>query len=231
MDHQLSTDNRITQRKTQKTVITKSTSHAALHSFKWNQSPAVAVEENQKLSCSSGGVDNNEKSIYPEVFGLQPEDIHKELLSSVNINSIPSTFTSQSEPTSCLSVNHVTKNKSFTDSLIMKETKKASDRVTTTTHQQPAVTCAFLGDNHMDDWKSQFPLSFDCDFPGNVDPKVFFELPPDVQIDLMSEWKQQKLVLKDQSSRKPGRSLMTKDRKAAGKGSQTNSLLKYFKPS
>lgn len=64
-----------------------------------------------------------------------------------------------------------------------------------------------------------------------MDPKVFSELPPDVQRELLSEWKQQKLVLKSPSSRKSGQSVKAKDKKAVGKNSQANNLFKYFKPS
>lgn len=83
----------------------------------------------------------------------------------------------------------------------------------------------------MEEGKFHFPQSDDYEFPGNVDPKVFSELPPDVQRELLSEWKQQKLMVKNPSSRKSGQSFLTKDRKAAGKINQANSLLKYFKPS
>ncbi|GAA6218683.1 DNA polymerase iota [Lates japonicus] len=238
----------------QKTVTTKSpqSSEAALHGFKWKQSSVVAVEDPplQTADCSTARSDPDETNnavthrlppnVDPEVFSLLPEDIQKELLSPAYVNSLPSTSTSPSAPVVVPDVLHMTKNKSprsFTGSKNTENFKETlnksdlSDRVTTVNHHRPAGTIVFPGGNVMEDGRPSFPRSSDCEFPGNVDPEVFSELPPDVQRELMSEWKQQKPVLKIPSSRKPGRSLMTKDRKAAGKGSQANSLLKYFKPS
>lgn len=244
MDHQLSTHSVITQHTSQKTVTTKSprSSEAALHGFKRKQSPVVAVEDLllQKMSCSKARPDPDETdnmvtdrlppNVDPEVFRLLPEEIQKELLSPAYTNSPSCTSRSSVE---VVDVPYETKNKSpqiFTD---IKDVSKLDpfDRQTIVNHQSPAGTSAFPGENIMDEGGLSFPWSSDCEFPGNVDPKVFSELPPDVQRELMSEWKQQKPVLKTPSSRKPGRSLMTKDRKAAGKGSQTNNLFKYFKPS
>ncbi|XP_038858315.1 DNA polymerase iota isoform X3 [Salvelinus namaycush] len=74
--------------------------------------------------------------------------------------------------------------------------------------------------------------SADCGFPGNVDPKVFSELPPEVQRELLSEWRQQIPVLKISSSlKKQGKSPLAREKKAPAKSSQANDLLKYFKPS
>lgn len=250
MDHQFKTHSRITQHPSQKTVTTKShcSSEAALHGFKWKQSSVVSVEDNQKLSHSreESGPDGKTvthglpPNVDPEVFKLLPKEIQKELLSPAYINSFPSSSTSPSEPVAVPDASHITENKSpqqFTDSKNVKDVTEVikeldpSDRAATVNHQQSADTCAFPGENVMEEGKLNFPRSDDYEFPGNVDPKVFSELPPDVQRELMSEWKQQKLVLKNPSSSKPGRSFLTKDRKAAGKGNQANSLLKYFKPS
>ncbi|XP_045890881.1 DNA polymerase iota [Micropterus dolomieu] len=220
MDHQF-----ITQHASQ-------SSEAALHGVERKQSPVVAVKDPplQKVSCSRARSDPDETdnmvthqlppNVDPEVFGLLPEDIQEELLSPAYTNSLPSTSVSS---VSVVDVSHLTKNKypqSSTDS-----------DLTTANHQSPAGTTVFPGENIMEEGRLSFPWSSDCEFPGNVDPKVFSELPPDVQRELMSEWKQQKPALKTPSCRKPGRSLMTKDRKAAGKGSQANNLFKYFKPS
>lgn len=250
MDHQFSPHSVITRRTSQKTVTTQSPccSEAALHGFKREQSLAVAVEDPplQTVSCNTVRSDFDEKddtvtnrlppNVDPEVFRLLPEEIQKELLSPAYTNSVPSTSSS----VTVTDAPHITKNKtpqSFTDSQNIKAIKEASnkldslDRLVTVNHQSPEGTSAFPGENVMGEGRLSFPWSSDCEFPGNVDPKVFSELPLDVQRELMSEWKQQKPVLKTTSSRKPGRSLMTKDRKAAGKGSQANNLLKYFKPS
>ncbi|XP_034728980.1 DNA polymerase iota [Etheostoma cragini] len=248
MDHQFSTPCFITEPTSQKTVTTKSphSSEAALHGFKRKQSPVVAVEDPllQRVSCSTARSDPGATNIAhrlppnvdPEVFWLLPEEIQKELLSPASANPLPGTSSSSS----AVNAPYITKNKSpqsFADSQTIKDIKEAaeklvpSNRPTTVNPHRPEGTYVFPEENVMEEGRPSFPQSSDCEFPGNVDPKVFSELPLDVQRELMSEWKQQKPILKTASSRKPGRSLMTKDRKAAGKGSHANSLFKYFKPS
>uniref|UniRef100_A0A4W6ECX6 Polymerase (DNA directed) iota n=1 Tax=Lates calcarifer TaxID=8187 RepID=A0A4W6ECX6_LATCA len=214
-------------------------SSQTLHGFKWKQSSVVAVEDPllQTADCSTARSDPDETNnavthqlppnVDPEVFKLLPEDIQKELLSPAYVNSLPSTSTSPSAPAVVPDVPHMTKNKSphsFTSSKNIEDFKEALNKSDLSDRETTERTSWKTGDRPS-------PWSSDCEFPGNVDPEVFSELPPDVQRELMSEWKQQKPVLKIPSSRKPGRSLTTKDRKAAGKGSQANSLLKYFKPS
>nr|XP_020444050.1 DNA polymerase iota isoform X2 [Monopterus albus] len=226
-DHQFSTHGMAAQHLSLKTVTTKSprSSEAALHGFKWKQSTVVAEEENQKASCCTTGSDPGETNdtvthqlpanIDPKVFKLLPEEIQKELLSPAYVNCLLSTSDSQNIKDVTAAANEL----------------EPSDRVSAVNHQQPAGTSAFPVENVLEEEKLSFPQSSDCEFPGNVDPKVFSELPLDVRMELMSEWKQQKPVLKAPFSRKPVRSLITKERNALGKGSQTNSLLKYFKRS
>lgn len=67
------------------------------------------------------------------------------------------------------------------------------------------------------------------DIPPNVDPYVFSQLPADVQRELLTEWKQQKPVLKI-PSKHSHKTSNTKDKKNAAKGIQCNNILKYFKP-
>ncbi|XP_030647515.1 DNA polymerase iota [Chanos chanos] len=67
-----------------------------------------------------------------------------------------------------------------------------------------------------------------ADFPHNVDPCVFSQLPADMQRELLSEWRQQKPIFK-MPSRPSGTGGASRDKKT--KGPQTNNLLKYFKPS
>ncbi|XP_030593380.1 DNA polymerase iota isoform X2 [Archocentrus centrarchus] len=232
MDHQCSTDGMITQHKKQPTTQSSSCSEAPLHGFRWQQNPVVAVGETQNASCSTAGCDPNEAvntgtqlppNVDPEVFKLLPEEIQKELLSPAYVSSLCSTSTSQSGADG-LHMSETKPPQTLTDSENVNDIKDAAS------HQWPAGTSAFPGEDVMEEGGLSFPQSSDCEFPGNVDPKVFSELPLDVQRELMSEWKQQKPVLKTPSSKKPGRSLMTKDRKAAGKSSQANNLFKYFKP-
>ncbi|XP_061874719.1 DNA polymerase iota isoform X2 [Colius striatus] len=68
-------------------------------------------------------------------------------------------------------------------------------------------------------------------FPPNVDPKTFYELPPDVQKELLAEWKSEEPASK-RSMEKPSEKHRTSKgrRNAAPCLSQSNSLLRYFKP-
>lgn len=190
-----------------------------------------------------------------EVFKLLPEEIQKELLSPAYANSLPSSLmasTSQSTPVAGADVPQISDNTSLQspapsmpvplslpDSQNLRDRKETakeldpSDRATVVNQQRPSGTTAVPGENIMEEGRLSFPKSFDCEFPVNVNPEVFSELPPAVQRELMSEWKQHKPVLKTSTStsRKPGRSSMTKDKKTAGKSSQSNNLLNYFKPS
>uniref|UniRef100_A0A3B4GJL2 DNA polymerase iota n=1 Tax=Pundamilia nyererei TaxID=303518 RepID=A0A3B4GJL2_9CICH len=248
MDHQFGTDGMITQHNKQPAIqssSSSSSSEAPLHGLRWKQNFAVIVEETRNASCSTAGCDPDETAnavtrlppnVDPEVFKLLPEDIQKELLSPAYVSSLYSTSSSQSG-TDVPSTSKSKLPETLTDSESISDTKDAanklnsSNRVTTVNHQGKAGTSAFPEEEVMEEGGLSFPRLSDCEFPGNVDPKVFSELPPDVQRELMSEWKQQKPILKTSSSKKPGKSLMSKDRKAPGKGSQANNLFKYFKPS
>ncbi|XP_063754370.1 LOW QUALITY PROTEIN: DNA polymerase iota [Eleginops maclovinus] len=239
LDHPASTHSVIIQHTSKKTVTTKRprSSEAALHGFKGKQSPVVAVEDTRRVSCSTAMSHHEETNVPvtnqlppnfdPEVFRLLPEEIQKELLTPAYTNYPPGTSVSSSALVDPPGITQ----KSFNDS--QKDIKEAlnklgpSDRPTTVNHQRPVGT----REDVMEEGRMSFARSSDYDFPGNVDPKVFSELPPDVQRELMSEWKQKQPVLKTPSSKKPGRILTTKDRKAAGRGSRANNLLKYFKPS
>lgn len=229
----------------ERTAATKHTysPHTALHGFKRKQSSVVAVEEPslQKVSSSTAALAYDQTAntvtnrlppnIDPEVFSLLPEEIQMELLSSTNTGCMTSRSSAKvvnvplktkSQSTQLFSSHH------FNDIQAAESKLEPSDMEATT--NQPVGTSTLLG-HVLEEKTVSSPQSPDCGFPGNVDPKVFSELPLDVQKELISEWKQQKPIFKIASSKKPGRSLMTKDRKAAGKASQANNLLKYFKPS
>lgn len=189
-------------------------------------------------------------NIDPEVFRHLPEEIQQELLSPAYANSLSSPLIPASSPsTPAVGIVDLSRNtpvqcpppfkpvlQSLSDSQVLKDRKEAvsslvsSDRSTTMNHHCPPGTSTVSGEKVMEEGRTTSPQSSDCDFPVNVDPKVFSELPLDVQRELMCEWKQQKPVPKTPSSRKAGRTLMTKDKKPAGKGSQANNLFKYFKP-
>ncbi|XP_072290074.1 DNA polymerase iota [Eucyclogobius newberryi] len=72
--------------------------------------------------------------------------------------------------------------------------------------------------------------SSDAKIPGNIDPTVFAQLPPELQKELMADWRQEKPILKAPSSKKITKNVTTKEKRPTGKGSQSNNLLKYFKP-
>lgn len=244
MDHQFGTDGMITQHNKQpatQSSSSSSSSEAPLHGLRWKQNSAVNVEETRNASCSTAGCDLDKTAnavtrlppnVDPEVFKLLPEDIQKELLSPAYVSSLYSTSSSHSGtdfPNKLPET--LTDSESISDTKDTANKLNSSNRATTVNHQGKAGTSAFPGEEVMEEGGLSFPRSSDCEFPGNVDPKVFSELPPDVQRELMSEWKQQKPILKTSLSKKPGKSLTSKDRKAPGKGSQANNLFKYFKPS
>ncbi|XP_047447583.1 DNA polymerase iota [Mugil cephalus] len=200
---------------------------ASLHGFTRKQSSVVAAAAAaRKASCSEAGRDPDDSTttsavthrlpanVDPEVFELLPEEIQKELLASDFALSSPSVSDSA----------HMSGNKppqTFTDSENIKAAANGFDS-----------TSRGTGGDVTDEERPSLPRSSDCEFPGNVDPGVFSELPPDVQRELLSEWKQQKPALKTPSSRKPAaRSSTSRDRKTAGRSSQANNLFKYFKPS
>lgn len=172
-------------------------------------------EENYEASCSTEGINLDKTKppphVDPEVFRLLPEEIQKELLSPYYVNSLQS---------------HMLEHEPLENDSSMKADRSRMN------HQQAAGIRVINEEKVMDQEKLSLPRSSDCNFPGNVDPEVFSELPPDVQKELMSEWKQQNPVLKTPSSRKTGKGSISKgkDRKAEGRSSQSNNLLKYFKP-
>lgn len=67
--------------------------------------------------------------------------------------------------------------------------------------------------------------------PPSVDPKTFYELPRDVQEELLAEWKNREPVSKTCIEKTPERPKTNRGKKnAALSSSQSNSLLRYFKP-
>lgn len=221
--------------------------NSSFYGFQRNQkqSPFVAVEvsPNQKISCSTvtlphDGTDTTvadclPPNVDPEVFKFLPKEIQMELLSAASTDCVISA--SSAEP---MNVPHTTESKStesfeetrrFTVVHEVEEEMERSEKGRLT--NAPAGTSSSSGGNLFKEEAASLIRSSDCEFPGNVDPLVFSELPLDVQQELMSEWKQNNPVLKSPSSKKLARSMMSKDRKTAGKNRQANSLLNYFKPS
>ncbi|XP_074021485.1 DNA polymerase iota-like [Numenius arquata] len=68
-------------------------------------------------------------------------------------------------------------------------------------------------------------------FPPNIDTKTFYELPADVQEELLAEWKNREPLSKTSMDKPPEKPKPTKGRRnTAPCPSQSNSLLRYFKP-
>ncbi|XP_075582511.1 DNA polymerase iota isoform X3 [Pelecanus crispus] len=68
-------------------------------------------------------------------------------------------------------------------------------------------------------------------FPPDVDTKTFYELPTDVQEELLAEWKNREPVPKTSMDKPPEKPKANKGRRnTAPSLSQSNSLLRYFKP-
>lgn len=224
-----------------------------LHGFFTKRSSAdpVGLPQPLKESCSTVGSDiygtshllksvvRPPQDIDPEVVRPLLGEIQEELLAPAFMKAPPSQLISASSPSTPADgiVAHCPPPsqpllQSMTESQALKNRKEvrstlvSSDRPATMDLYCPSGTSTVLNQRVMEEAK---PTS-DCEFPVTVDPKVFSELPPHVQRELMCEWKQQKAVLKTPSSKKTGRTLVTKDKKPAGKCSQTNNLLKYFKP-
>lgn len=214
MDHQDSTCSRIAPPESRDTQKGTCNSEQAVHGFRWEKRSFYGVDEDQESSCRIKPPPN----VDPEVFKLLPGEIQKELLSPAYLSSLPSLSVSEAR--------HMSQNKLPEKDSPMKGNPFGMN------HQCPTGVSIIQGENVMEQEELSLPRSSDCNFPGNVDPEVFSELPPDVQKELMSEWKQQKPILKISSSRKTGKSSTSKgkDRKTEGRTSQSNNLFKYLKP-
>lgn len=219
---------------------------SSLCQFQRKQSTIVAVEESphQKIPCSTvitthDGTDATvtdrlPPNVDPEVFKCLPKEIQMELLSSTPTDSVPSVSSAE-----LMNVPHTTESKSTESckvsphfNVVHQAGEKMECSEKGSLLNLPADTSSSSEETVFEEQTLSILLSSDCEFPGNVDPKVFSELPSDVQQELMSEWKQKKLVFKSPSSRKPAKNdVMNKDRKTTGKNRQANNLLKYFKPS
>nr|XP_057925889.1 DNA polymerase iota isoform X2 [Doryrhamphus excisus] len=151
-------------------------------------------------------------NVDPDVFGLLPVEIQKEILSE----SPQSTYQPRPlPPKPRLTLLPTSRNINNTEEAI-----GTCDGGATPHQQQPPGGSALPRETVMEEKR----LSSDCELPVNVDPKVFSELPADLQTELMTEWKRQKPLLKVPAAKKAAR-----ETKGGGRKSQANSLLKYFK--
>ncbi|XP_067296359.1 DNA polymerase iota isoform X2 [Pseudorasbora parva] len=201
---------------------------------------------NTKESCMSNVAEETSCSklppgVDPEVFKLLPEHIQMELItsfqnkesaqliygpadtSSESIDAVDHstlTFNHPRTPERCESALNYSRNSASHNYELDKALSSAQSTMEfhsglikdTASHDIPPTTEA--------------PQS---DIPANVDPYVFSQLPADVQRELLTEWKQQRPVLKI-SAKHLHKSSNTKDKKNTAKGSHCNNILKYFKP-
>ncbi|KAL0193863.1 hypothetical protein M9458_012159, partial [Cirrhinus mrigala] len=177
----------------------------------------------EKTLCSKlpPGVD-------PEVFRLLPEHIQMELISSfqnedsAQLNYSPADTSSevvdpadhstlafnQPTPEPCESALNYNRNPASLELVKALSSAQSSMELdsglveATDSHDIPPATQAAQSD-----------------IPANVDPYVFSQLPADVQRELLTEWRQQKPVLKT-PSKHSHKTSNTKDKKSTAKGSQ-----------
>ncbi|XP_033829233.1 DNA polymerase iota [Periophthalmus magnuspinnatus] len=157
--------------------------------------------ESQQEEISSPEISGLSTNIDPEVLKCLPQEIQKELMSSHASTDLL--------------------HKNINNTLPEVDSQKKS----TLNSLGPSVS----GDLKIKNSLSS-PGSSGAKIFGNVDPTVFAELPPELQKELMSEWRQDKPVSKAPSSKKPVGNVTRKDKKTSGKSRQSNNLLKYFKP-
>ncbi|KAM6964833.1 DNA polymerase iota [Aplochiton taeniatus] len=233
-------------RKTETSVKTNNWSNELL-----SEKGPVASSQSESVTGSTVGLGTKKKpnspecqlplNADPEVFRLLPVYIQNELLSptcthtsQTPLNHSPKSFTAATSPlkNGLCKVNnshHIT-----LDNMDVLKYSGPSDKQTAINHrpsldQQMFPEGASPGEekslNHVSSErssKSKFPL--------DIDPMVFSELPPEIQRELLSEWRQQKPVLKIPFSKKQGKS-QAKEKKGLPKSTQANNLLKYFKSS
>ncbi|XP_006626709.1 DNA polymerase iota isoform X1 [Lepisosteus oculatus] len=185
----------------------------------------------------------------PEVFRQLPEEIQREIMSSTS--PAPCLGASREKKVPVMKSSHkrelsstlqLPKRKTSlgssecksTDSIGSHEEKKKSQ----TGFVQPSPqlahessTSSFSVCEAMDPESPMDcdPLKQTAEFPSNVDPKVFSELPAELQRELLTEWKQQRPVSKIHINKYLAKAKDTKPTTA--KSTQTNNLLKYFKQS
>ncbi|XP_031426361.1 DNA polymerase iota isoform X2 [Clupea harengus] len=200
----------------------------------WTQVPVNSNEHHRPSPSQDPEFLHLPPDVDPDVFKHLPESIQKELLSgfyagehedrqgtssqSAAVISFHQKLTDQTEPP-------LQQSSMPTDSIGSGNGSECVKQTTEQTfffaHRERLSTCT-----EQEEGNNRSP---DTDYPSNVDPTVFSELPPELQRELLSEWRQQKPVLKI-PSKKVGKTASTKDKKVATKAGQANNLLNYFKP-
>lgn len=204
--------------------------HSQVTNMNTTESCMSNVPEKTLCSRLPPGVD-------PEVFKLLPEHIQMELISSfqsedsAQLNYAPADTSSedvdpedhsmlafnQPAPEPCESALNYNRNSASHNHELSKTSSSAQSTMELNSGPVKAT------ESH------DIPPATQSDVPANVDPYVFSQLPADVQRELLTEWRQQKPVLKI-PSKHSHKTSNTRDKKSAAKGSQCNNILKYFKP-
>ncbi|XP_067263358.1 DNA polymerase iota isoform X2 [Chanodichthys erythropterus] len=173
----------------------------------------------------------------PEVFKLLPDHIQMELISSFQnedsaqlIYGPADTSSEDVDPPdhSTLAFNQPRTPEPCESTLNSASHNHELDKTLSSAQSTLELHSALIKDTESHDTPptTEAPQS---DIPANVDPYVFSQLPADVQRELLTEWKQQRPVLKIPSKHSHKISSV-RDKKNAAKGSQCNNILKYFKP-
>ncbi|XP_076125675.1 DNA polymerase iota isoform X1 [Alosa pseudoharengus] len=200
----------------------------------WTQVPAVSNERHRPSPPLEPDLSHLPPDVDPDVFKHLPESIQQELLSSFQAGEH-----GDRQGTSSQSVTAIYCNQKQTSQLTEPPlqqsnmgansagsgngddcVKETTDQTFFSAHRERLSMCAEQPEGNS--------RASGTECPSNVDPMVFSELPPELQQELLSEWRQQKPVLKI-PSKKLGRTASTKDKKAASKAGQANNLLNYFK--
>ncbi|KAI7813232.1 DNA polymerase iota [Triplophysa rosa] len=157
-------------------------------------------------------------TVDPEVFKLLPEHIQKELISSFQEDNSPQPNYGPADPFS-KHADQADHRNSTSHNCELSETF-SSPQFTAKLHFEPGKateSCSI----------PPAPQAPQSDVPPNVDPCVFSQLPADVQRELLTEWRQQKPVLKIPSKQSHKTS---RDKRTVAKSGQSNNIMKYFKP-
>uniref|UniRef100_A0A8C1IA56 Polymerase (DNA directed) iota n=1 Tax=Cyprinus carpio TaxID=7962 RepID=A0A8C1IA56_CYPCA len=204
--------------------------HSQVTNMNTTESCMSNVPEKTLCSRLPPGVD-------PEVFKLLPEHIQMELISSfqsedsAQLNYAPADTSSEDvdpEDHSMLAFNQPAPEPC--ESALNYNRNSASHNHELTKISSSAQSTMELNSGPVKATESHdIPPATQSDVPANVDPYVFSQLPADVQRELLTEWRQQKPVLKI-PSKHSHKTSNTRDKKSAAKGSQCNNILKYFKP-
>lgn len=169
-----------------------------------------------------------------EVFKLLPKHIQMELVSSFQNENSPQPNYGHADPFSkqAETGNHSMSGFNQAETSDPCESTLKCSRNLTSHYSELSKTFSLPQSfTNLENGKSTESCSIPphSDVPPNVDPCVFSQLPADVQRELLTEWRQQKPVLKI-PSKQSHKTSSNRDKRSVAKGSQCNKIMKYFKP-